>query len=510
MNRKKSISITIALVAGIIIMINLLSAEIHFRLDLSEGGQYTLSRPTKDILHELHDPVTVKAYFSRNLPANIGKARKDFRDLLVEYAKRAPGMIQYSFIDPNANEDKEQEAQQAGIRPVLIDVREKDQMQQQKAYLGAVLSLGDKQEVLPFIRPGAAMEFALSTAIKKLSVTNKPVVGIIQGQGEPSPTDLGQLTQQLDILYQVQPVPLTDSTDIPASIRTLVMIRPEDSLRPRVQEKLDTFLAHGGRLAIAFNHVQGDMQMGQARPVNGALAGWLAKKGLVVGNNAIIDAHCGTVPVQQRAGFFTLQENVQLPYLPMISSFADHPITAGLENVVLEFPSSVRYSGSQRLRYTPLAFTSAISDTQSAPIFLNVSRRWTKDDFHTSHLPVAAALEGPLVSSGVDTKLVVISDGNFIVNGPPQQGGRELTPDNVNLLSNAIDWLTDNTGLIGLRTKAVTAHPLQELGDGTKAMIKYLNFLGPVLLAVGYGLYRARRNRMIRQQRMNEHYTVNA
>jgi ABC-type uncharacterized transport system involved in gliding motility auxiliary subunit len=345
-------------------------------------------------------------------------------------------------------------------------------------------------------------------------------VGIIQGQGEPGIAELGQLTQQLDILYQVQAVPVTDSTDIPPNIRTLVLIRPVDSLRPRVLEKLDSFLVRGGRLAIAFNRVEGNLQMGQAGAVNGALAGWLARKGVVVGDNCVVDAQCGSVPVQQRAGFFTLQANIQLPYLPMVSNFDEKsPITAGLENVVLEFPSSIRYGGgagsggrsgagsSDRLTYTPLAFTSAISDTQHAPVLINVDRRWTQNDFHASHIPVAASLEGP-IGGGASTRMVVITDGNFIVNGPPQRGdaggggGRELAPDNVNFLSNAVDWLTDNTGLISLRTKAVTARPLHEVSEGAKAFIKYLNFLLPVVLAVGYGLYRARRNRMIRLERM--------
>jgi ABC-type uncharacterized transport system involved in gliding motility auxiliary subunit len=386
-------------------------------------------------------------------------------------------------------------------------VREKDQMQQQKAYLGAVLTLGDKEETLPFIQPGAAMEYALSTAIKKLSVSNKPVVGYIQGHGEPSPDELGQLDQQLRILYQTQPVSLTDSTDIPANIRTLILIRPTDSLRPRVLEKLDTFLARGGRLAIAFNRIQGDLRTGQARSINTGLADWLAHKGLSVGDNCVIDARCGAIPLQQNAGFFTFQTNVQLPYLPMIASFANHPVTAGLDNVILEFPSTIRYSGGPQLHYTPLAFTSSISDTQSAPAFIQVNRRWTQNDFHSSHLPVAAALDGPIEKDRAASRIVVITDGNFIVNGPPRQG-RELTPDNVNLLSNAVDWLSDNTGLIALRTKAVTSRPLRAISDSGKATIKYFNFLLPLLLAIGYGLFRARRNRLTRLQRMNDNYNT--
>ena len=63
-----------------------------------------------------------------------------------------------------------QEAAQSGVQPVMINVREKDQMKQQKAYLGAVVQMGDKSEAIPFMQPGAAMEYALSSSIKKLSV----------------------------------------------------------------------------------------------------------------------------------------------------------------------------------------------------------------------------------------------------------------------------------------------------------------------------------------------------
>ena len=86
--------------------------------------------------------------------------------------------------------------------------------------------------------------------------------------------------------------------------------------------------------------------------------------------------------------------------------------------------------------------------------------------------------------------MVVFSDGDFAVNGEGQSA-QQLQPDNVNLFSNAVDWLTDDTGLISLRTKGVTARPINpNLEDGTKSFIKYLNFLLPIILIIGYGVYR--------------------
>ena len=60
----------IVLFVAILVVINLLSEQFFFRLDLTEEQQYTLSDATKDILRDLDEPITVKAYFSKDLPAD--------------------------------------------------------------------------------------------------------------------------------------------------------------------------------------------------------------------------------------------------------------------------------------------------------------------------------------------------------------------------------------------------------------------------------------------------------
>src|ERR1043165_5158602 len=139
MKTKKSLYRFIILLIGIIILVNVASDSYFFRLDFTGDKRYTLSDATLNILKSIKEPITVKAYFSENLPPDIAKTKRDFKELLIEYANRSNGKIVYEFINPGEKEELETEAAQAGVQPVMINVREKDQMKQQKAYLGAVL-----------------------------------------------------------------------------------------------------------------------------------------------------------------------------------------------------------------------------------------------------------------------------------------------------------------------------------------------------------------------------------
>lgn len=502
---KPKLYITSLLVIGIIIVVNLLAHEFHVRLDLTEDHQYTLSKATRNILNKLEEPVTVKAYFSENMPPQYARMRQDFQDMLIEYSNIADGQVLYEFINPNLSEVAEQEAVQLGVYPNVLSVREKDQMKQQKVYMGAVVSISEKKEVIPVINPGAAMEFALSTAIKKLSVINKPVIGFIQGHGEPSPDFMMQAGEQLNVLYTSKAVPMTDSTEIPGEIKTLVLISPKDSIPASHLEQLDTFLSRGGGLFIAINRVSGDPQRLYGVSVTTGLETWLKQKGITVQNSFLIDAKCATIGVPQRFGQFTIQANVPFCFIPVISTFSKHPITSGLEAVLLQIASPIQFKGDTSLHFTPLAYTSGLSGTLPAPQHFDINKKWKEEDFPLKNLVVAGALEGPLGGKGKTTKMVVIGDGDFPINGPPQEA-RRIGPDNVNLLVNSIDWLSDDTGLIELRTKGITARPVRELGATIKNIIRYANFLLPVLLVIVYGILRAQKNRLKRTKRMNENY----
>jgi gliding-associated putative ABC transporter substrate-binding component GldG len=500
--KTNKIYISVALILGIIIIVNLLSDQYFIRLDFTEDKQYTLSRATKNILKELNDPVTVTAYFSKDLPPDVARGRKDFREMLIEYNNISNGMLVYEFIDPTKDELKEMEVMQSGIQPVMINVREKDQMKQQKAYMGALVQLGEQIEVLPFIQPGVAMEYALSTAIKKISVIDKPSVGLLQGHGEPAINELQQVSAELSILYTFEPVSLSDTTSIPDHFKTLAIVRPTDSLPSSHLDEIDEFLARGGRLFIALNMVKGDFSTAYGSSVNTGLETWLRNKGLQIENNFVVDVSCGSVTVQQQQGVFTFSSQVSFPYIPIINTFTGHPITEGLEAVILQFASSISYIGDSTKVFTPIAMTSKKSGSLPVPQYFDIQKQWTELDFPLKNLAVGGILEGNLVGN-IPSKMVIITDGDFVVNGPR---GQQLQPDNISLMVNSIDWLSDDTGLIELRTKGVTYRPLNQLEDGTKTFLKYLNFLLPIILVVVYGLIRIQQNRNVRIKRLEESY----
>ena len=503
MNQKKSMLVYLALVSGIVILVNILASRYFFRIDFTSDKRYTLSTATKDILKELTDPVTITAYFSQGLPPNVEQVRVEFKKLLSEYGTRSRGKVNYEFINPNENQATEQEAMQKGISPVVINVREKDQSVQKKAYLGAVIKYGEKTNVIPLIQPGSAMEYALSSGIKKLVADNKNLVGFIQGHGEATTSMFSQAMPDLSVLNEVEAVNLTDSTYLP-KYKTLVLIAPTDSIPPEHLKMLDDYLAGGGNMVIGINRVNGDMSQAMGVAVNTGLESWLDKKGIHVNSDFIIDANCGKVSVVQQQGVFSFTTQVVFPYLPIFTHFADHPVTSGLEAVIMQFASSIDYTGDSTLHFTPLVLSSEKSGTQNTPVYFNVEKNWTNTDFPRKNIVAGALFDGK-INSNNNAKMIVFGDGDFAVNGQGQQA-KQLSPDNVNLLVNSIDWLSDDTGLISLRTRGVTARMLDQIDDGKKNFLKWLNMLLPVLLIVIYGLLRMQHNRIIRNKRRVEDY----
>jgi gliding-associated putative ABC transporter substrate-binding component GldG len=496
--------ITVLLVAGIVIIVNLISHDFFVRLDFTQGRQYTMSKATKDILRNLSQPVTVKAYYSENLPPDVAKGKNEMKEILIEYNNISKGNLVYEFINPNKDEAIERAAMQDGIQPVMINLREKDQVKQQKAYLGIVVSMGDRKETIPFIQPGGALEYTLSTAIKKVSVSNKTTIGLLQGHGEPSIGDIYQIYHELSVMYRVEPITLTDTTTIPGRIETIIVLRPQDSIPSSHLYQLDHFMQRGGKLMVGINRLEADLQNGYATTLNTGLERWLREKGIIVSDNSIVDAQCASVQVQQQQGTFRIMSSMQFPFFPIVSKFSDHPITQGLTGVVMQFPSFVEFKGDSSITHTPLAFTSDKSGTVRPPIYINIQRQWTLNDFPKSALPLAMALEGP-IAGGVNSKMVVIGNGDFVINGSGERP-QQLQPDNINLFVNSIDWLSDDTGLIALRTKGITYRPLDQISDGKKAFLKWLNFLLPIAIIIVYGIVRSQINRNKRIKRMEESY----
>lgn len=508
MKKKRSLTTGALLVVAIIIVVNIISYTFFFRLDFTRDKRYTLSNASLELLKNLKQPVTVTAYFSENMPPQIEECRKEFKDLLSEYAARSGNKVVYNFINPNKSDSLEKEAAKNGIEPKTVNVREKDEMKAQRVFLGAVIKYGEKTEVLSFIQPGGPMEYQLSTSIKKLTLTRKPFVGYLQGNGEPPMQAMEQVNAELNILYNYQNVNLSDTTVIPTECKAMVMVDPKDTFKAGQLKQLDDYLARGGHLFIAYSGLNADLQSGGGSLSGIGLTPWLAAKNIVLDPKFVIDARCGSINVPQNFNGMQAYQQVNFPYLPIITNLSGHPITQGLSSVMLPFACQIKFTGdTNKVKFVELAHTSDKTGLMSAPLKFEIQHQWVQSEFPFSNLPVAAAISG--INGNKDAKMVVVCSGSFAVNGTGQHPMQQ-EQDNIDLLANSVDWLSDDTGLIELRSKMIKTAPLRDISDSAKQILRYLNFLLPILLVIIYGVIRLQMKRRLRIKRMEETYDKEA
>ncbi len=507
MKKRQSLTTGALLIAAIVIVVNVISYTLFFRVDFTRDKRFTLSSATLDLLKNLKQPVTVTAYYSENL-TQLEASKKEFKNLLAEYAARSGNKVVYNFINPNKNDSTEKEAAKLGIEPKIVQTREKDEQKAIRAFLGAVVKYGDKSEVLSFIPPGGPIEYQLSTCIKKLTLTKKPFVGFLQGDGEPTMQAMQQVNAELNILYNFQSLTLSDTTIIPADCKALVMVDPKDTFKAGQLKQLDNYLAKGGHLFIAYSGLDGNLQSGAGTALNIGLTQWLASKNIVLDPKFVIDAHCGSINLPQTFNGMQAYKQVKFPYLPIITNLSGHPITQGLNSCMLPFCSDIRFTGdTNKVKYTELEFTSDKTGLLPAPLTFQIEHDWVPEEFPLTHMPVAAAITG--VNGNKDAKIVVVCCGTFAVNGASQHPMQQ-EQDNIDLLANSVDWLSDDTGLIELRSKMTKAAPLKDVSDSAKQILRYLNFLLPILLVIFYGAIRMQMKKRTRIKRMEETYAKEA
>ena len=488
------------LLCGAVVMVNVVGDSFKFRADFTDDGRYTLSSATRTMLEKLPEPVTVTAYYSEELPAEYAAVREEFRDLLIEFHDAANGNVVFEFVDPSGDETKQKEAEDAGIRPVQLNIPQKDKFEQILAYMSATVKMGDRDDLIQVVQ-GGSMEHTLGMSVKKVSIEEKPIIGYIQGHGEPSLQELPEAYQSLDVLYEVATIPLPDSLSLADKFAALIIVDPVDSFPEHHLKILDEVLARGRHILIAYSGLVSDLNttpMVDARRSN--LTTWMASKGVEVQPTVIIDQQCGQVQIMQQRGNFSMQIPIPFPYFPLARKFGEHPITSGLEAVTMQFCSPLVQSGRTDITYTPLVYTSENSSTLQPPHSIDPQRQWGAADFPMPSLVVGAALEGPLAGTA-NARMVVFSNGRFAVNGAQGQQ-QQLNPDNVNLLVNSVDWLLDDTGLIQLRTKHVNFRPLDVVSDTVRTSLKWANLLLPILAAITYGMLRAAWRKRQRGQRM--------
>jgi ABC-2 type transport system permease protein len=183
--RRRSLQVAVALVAGNAILLNLWLAPVaQARVDLTEGGEYSLSETTEGILRGLDEPLTIRAYFSEKTHPLLAPLVPRVKDLLDEYRAVGGAKIRVEVIDPSKDEKLEDEAKDLyGISSVPLSFASRTERSVLNAYFHILVAYGDQHEVLEFndlieVRPIGVgevevrlknLEYDLTRTIKKVT-----------------------------------------------------------------------------------------------------------------------------------------------------------------------------------------------------------------------------------------------------------------------------------------------------------------------------------------------------
>jgi len=520
---KSAAGILIIIVLAILVIINLISLNFFSRADLTDNDIYSLTDSSRDLVERLNDRLTIKAYVSNDLPAPHNSDARYIKDLLDDYKAYSSGYLRYEFIDP-VKDNKEEEAAGYRIPPVQFNVFRNDKTEFIKGYKGLVILHGDKHETIQFVENTTNLEYDLSRAINKLTQSEIPTIAFTSGNGEPDmSTGLNWANQMLQKEYRVQFLNLDDLKLIPPEVKVLCIVAPKATMSDWELYVIDQFLMRGGRLACLIDGFYIDVQQSLVQPIDNGLDSLMYFYGAGIRKSLVIDQQCNMVPVTRNMGNFQMQSMVKYPFYINVQSFnEDNPIVKALRSFDLLFtsPLDLKPDLNTATERQILLTSSGKSGSRAVPVDISPEKKYFDEEFPDKNLPLAAALTGHFESYfndkaipryiGNDTvntmpipeKIDRTEDGRVIVFG----NGSFITDDNRRnnnafiVLMNIADWLTQDKGLISIRSKQVTGRMLKVTSDGTRKIVKYINMFAMPLLVILFGVIRWQFKKSLRKK----------
>lgn len=442
--------LTIAAVAGILALVNVLASRVSQRWDLTASGQFTLSERTLQLVERLEQPVRVVGFFENEDPSR-GRAE----DLLKEYRVRSSGKLEYEFVDPE-------------IAPSVarqLEVRD----------FGTLIFLqADRKQTVTGV---SEQEF--TTALLKLARPERKKMYFLQGHGERSLeeagpdgyTEIKRLLEQDN--YEVKTTSLVTELRVPADAAAFIIAGPTRDFLAEEKQALRDYLAGGGKLVLL-----------QDPRVAANLDELFTQWGVSVGRDPVIDpgsAFLGdpATVVIQRYGLHRITESLRAAsFFPLAAAITlPRERAEGVQVVALAQstdrswietdPDTARFDEGKDAR-GPAALAAVIEASATAAV----------------PPPGGAQASAPRA-----TRVVIFGDSDFIANN-----FLRVPAGNADLFLNAVNWLAESEELLSIRPKERDTRQLfLTAAQVNLVLVTSAIFLPLVVLAAGAAVWWSRR-----------------
>ncbi|MBN2806033.1 MAG: gliding motility-associated ABC transporter substrate-binding protein GldG [Prolixibacteraceae bacterium] len=518
-----------------------------FRIDLTAENRYTLSAVSKSILDDWSKPIDVDIYLAGNLPSGM----KEFQDAIVEKVEdmnafsneRIRAEIRDVYEISNETERKRiiTSLVEAGIEPVNFGHKTTEGLSTRQIFPGAIIRTGNKAIAINLLKNNPLLsadenlqqsiellEFEFIRALRYLQQESPKTIAFLSGHGEASNFETGDLRYNLSEQYQIIDIRAEALSD-KDSIQVLVVAAPGEALNESDKLHIDQFIMQGGNVLWCIDPVQvsidslskGLSTIAFEKGLN--LRDQLFRYGVRLNPNLIQDAFCMEYPVNTappgQASSFT---PAPFYYAPLALPRPEHPLSRNLNNVMLEFASSVQLVGeSEEVKGTVILSTSPYARSMQTPLEVSLLSATNPPDqqlFNQANIPIGVLLEGNFSSAftnrmtgqlgfsqirdkGAPSKMIVIADGDILKNKVRNRGGQVQIQalgfdqysgqvfGNREFLMNCIDYLADDQGIMQLRTKVVKLRLLDKVKIRDQQLRwQLINILLPVLIYLLMGI----------------------
>ena len=544
------VSDTVWFIGGvaIIIFINIIAQQFFFRIDLTEDKRYTVSDATQAMLEKMNNEVYVEVFLEGEFPAGFERLQSTIREKLEEFRVYAGDNIQYKFTNPNANSDAKtrneyfNQLAKRGLQPTNLQTKENGQSVEKIIFPGAIISTAGGAEIaVTFLKGNQAappeirlnqsvegVEYELSQAIRRLTNTKLPRIGVLQGHGELNGTEFYDMGITLKDYYAIEPVKLQEVATLDG-YDAIICAKPDSFFTEAEKYIIDQYVVKGGKALFFIDPVK--MDIDSINPESGSLAlpydlnltdlffNW----GVRFNSDLVMDINSAAIPMV--VGYAGDRPNTQLipwGFYPLINNFSSHPIVKNMDALYLRFASTIDTVKTPGIKKTEMFMTSPYSRIMPGPARVNFNEARNEPNpkqYNKKNLPLAYLLEGEFKSSftfkineeakrrtlfkekGYNGKVLVVADGDFVRNDFSTRTGQtyplgfdrfaQVQFANKEFVMNCLNYMLDEKGLIVAKSKDIKLRPLDRPRIAKqKGTWQFANIAVPVFIILAFGAVR--------------------
>lgn len=515
------------------------------RWDLTADRRYTLHPGTIKTLKGIQNPIKIEVYLEGNFPAQFRQLRNETENILEEF-HRINSKVDFVFIDPIAEKISQDTLMGMGMQPSMLPDMKDGKMSQIILFPYAAIKYKGYGSSVPLITQQVGidarkqldtsienLEYNLISGLENITRENRKNIGFLVNQQEIGPQQFRSFIELALQKYNAGPILPQNGVEISLEdfprlqkMDALVVAKPRKAFSEKEKIILDQYMMNGGKMLWMLDAVNAEMDSLYrtdkilAFPQDLNLTDFFFNYGLRL--------QPGLVKDLKKAAMLRLQtgeiagnaqyENFPWPYFPMASGDGKHPITKNINPIRLEFPTSIEILPRPHLKQTILYQSSDRTKVKTVPNFISLNEITNIDSLNVMESPTrpkafAVLVEGKFKSAYTfrsersqvfdflpqakkEGKMILVSDGdiakNQVIKGNPLPLGVDILTDqqygNGQFISNALDYLLDDTGLMELRSRNLDFRPL----DRQRLLVdrrywQSFNLIFPILLSIGAG-----------------------